>query len=108
MIIAPIVSNPKRVTAGGLVVVSCETRTAAGVLTTPGTSISVLIYGPSGATDRTSVAMVTSSAGIHSYAFAVPTTIPSGERTIEIIAVHTDGTSKVRTEPGNAANFEVV
>ena len=108
MLIAPIASNPKRVTAGSLVVISCETRTAAGVLTTPGTSISLLIYGPGGATDRTSVAMVTSSAGIHSYAFAFPTTVPSGERTLEVIAIHTDGTSRVRTEPGNAANFEGV
>ena len=108
MIIAPIASNPKRVTAGGLVVVSCETRTNAGVLTTPGTSISIIIYGPGGATDQSSVAMTAGSTGIYSYTYQTVTTKPSGERTVEIIAVHTDGTSKVRSVPGDACNFEVV
>ena len=108
MIIAPIASNPKRVTAGGLVVISCETRTNAGVLTTPGTSISIIIYGPGGATDQTSASMTTGSTGIHTYTYQTVTTKPSGERTVEIIAVHTDGSSRVRSVPGDACNFEVV
>ena len=108
MIIAPVVSNPRRFIAGGLVVVSTETRTNAGVLTTPGTSISIILYTPTGATGQASTAMTTASAGVHSYTFAAPTTKDPGEWTIEIVAVHTDGTSRFRSEPGSACNFEVV
>jgi hypothetical protein len=107
MLIYPVASNPKRVPAGGIVVVSCETRSSAGVLTTPGTSIKITIYDPSGATAKTATAMTAGSTGIYSYTYDTVTTRLGGEYTFQIETVHTDGTSLYRTNPGNAANFEV-
>lgn len=107
MLIYPVVSAPKRVPAGSIVTVACETRTAAGVLTTPGTSIKVRIYEANGTVAQALTAMTTASAGVHSYNYATVTTKAGGEYLIEIEAVHTDGTTLFRSKPGMACNFEV-
>lgn len=108
MIISPVVSSPRRIPADGLVVISCETRTNAGVLTTPATSIKVTLFDKFGATAQAAVAMTTSSAGIHSYAWQCTTAKPGGEYTIRVEAIHSDGTSTFRSEPGSSCNFEVI
>jgi hypothetical protein len=77
------------------------------VLTTPGTSIKVRIYEPSGTVAQALTAMTTSSTGIHSYNYATVTTKAGGEFLIEVEAVHTDGTTLYRSKPGSACNFEV-
>ena len=107
MIIAPVVSNPRRLIAGGLVVVSTETRTNGGVLTTPGTSIKITLFDPTGATALAATNMTAGSTGIYTYTFQTTTTRDPGEYTILITVVHTDGTSLFRSEPGSACNFEV-
>lgn len=107
MIIAPVTSNPKSVVAGGVVTISCETRTEAGVLTTPGTSYLIVIYGPTGAIIQASTTMTAAATGILTYAFATTTAMTSGECRILITVVHSALTYKFESEPGWSCNFEI-
>ena len=107
MIIAPVVSNPRRSIAGGLIVVSTETRSNAGVLTTPGTSIKITLFDPTGATAQAATDMTAGSTGIYTYTYQLVTTKNPGEYTILITVISGDGTSIFRSEPGSACNFEV-
>ena len=109
MIIGAVTVTPKRVPAGGLVHIYCETRagTAAGTLTTPGTSMKFGYYDPSG--DLTALASMTAgSTGIYTLAIQTATTSEPGERRMYFQAIHTDGTSELITERGDARNWEVV
>lgn len=108
MLIGGLTVSPKRVTAGGIVHVYVETRagTAAGALTTPGTSIKVGFFDPSG--DAVALtAMTTGSAGTHTYAYQTVTSKEPGFYRLYVEAIHTDGTSILITELGDPRNFEV-
>ena len=107
MIISPVVSNPRYLIAGGLVVVSCETRSNAGVLTTPGTSIQITLFDPTGATAQAATGMTAGSTGIYTYTYQTVVTKNPGIYTILITVIHTDGTSIFRSEVGWPCNFEV-
>lgn len=106
MLIEGLTVNPKRGAAGTLFHVNVRTRTAAGVLTTPGTSIKFGFYDPAG-TLTALTAMTTDSAGVHSYAVASTTAFVTGEYRLYVEAIHTDGTSPLITERGDPRNFEV-
>lgn len=107
MIIAPVVANPKKVHAGSIVVITVETRTNAGVLTTPGTSYTIAIFSPTGSTAQAATTLTASAAGILTYTFATTTAMTAGVYTYEFVMTHTDGVSRLRTYPGDAANFEL-
>ena len=107
MNITPITCTPRKVPAGGMVNISCSTYSSAGVLTTPGTSIKVRIYDPSGNVLLALAAMTTTSAGVHNYNYQTVVTHIPGECGVEIQAVHTDGTTIMRSKPGDPFTFIV-
>lgn len=84
----------EEVVAGGAVLISADTVDSDGVLTTPGTSITVTIYDPNGAAIVSAQAMTTGSTGKHTYTYQTVTTKRKGRYVVECAAVHTGTTQK--------------
>ena len=85
LMIAPIIANPQVQTLAGIVYISTETRSAAGVLTTAGTSTLIQISDPSGAIIQSFTAMTAgASAGLFSYSWATAITNFPGKYSVQI------------------------
>lgn len=97
--ISPIIANPSVQTLGGMVYISTEMRSAAGTLTTPGTSYTIQISGPSGTVTQAYTTMTLgSSAGLFYYNYATAPTDSPGKYSVQIKAVDGGNTSIARAD----------
>lgn len=106
--ISNIQSTPRRVAAGGIVMVSADFRAAlTGLYGTPGTSIQIAIYDPVGTNVVSLTGMTASATGQYYYLYATATSLIPGEYTLQIQCVDGGNTSRIRTDPGDPANLIV-
>ena len=97
--ISPIIANPTVQTLGGMVYISTEMRSTAGVLTTPGTSYTIQITGPAGTITTAYTTMTLgASEGLFYYLFATAITDSPGKYSVLIKAVDGGNTSIARAD----------
>lgn len=98
--ISPTLAQPESQVLGGVVYISTEIRTAAGVLGTPGTSINIQIIGPDGTVVVAYTAMTADSTGKYSYSWATATTNLPGSYVVWIRTVDGGNTSITSSKDG--------